>query len=124
MANKPDKEELKKRLTPFQWHVTQEKGTERPFTGAYNKHYEAGTYTCLVCEQKLFSSEHKYDSGCGWPAFNDVIDQGLVTLKQDTTLNMKCDVLAKTNEGESVTFFFFTVAIGTPLHYGQWNPMT
>lgn len=83
-----DKAELKKRLTPFQWHITQEKGTERPFTGCYNKHYEKGVYSCLVCDQELFSSDHKYDSSCGWPAFNDVLDQGKVTLKKDTTLNM------------------------------------
>nr|XP_034189989.1 methionine-R-sulfoxide reductase B1 isoform X3 [Osmia lignaria] len=80
-----DKEELKKRLTPIQWHVTQEKGTERPFTGCYNKFYEKGTYTCIICDQELFSSDTKYDSGCGWPAFNEVLDQGRVKLTKDTS---------------------------------------
>ncbi|CAK9801563.1 Methionine-R-sulfoxide reductase B1 [Anthophora quadrimaculata] len=80
-----DKEELKKRLTPLQWHVTQEKGTERPFSGCYNKFYEKGTYTCIICEQELFSSDTKYDSGCGWPAFNEVLDQGRVKLTKDTS---------------------------------------
>ncbi|XP_043478835.1 methionine-R-sulfoxide reductase B1 isoform X7 [Leptopilina heterotoma] len=85
MTTEIDKEELRKRLTPIQWHVTQEKGTERPFTGCYNKVYDKGTYTCLVCDQELFSSETKYDSGCGWPAFNEVLDQGRVKLTKDTS---------------------------------------
>ncbi|XP_023725932.1 peptide methionine sulfoxide reductase MsrB isoform X3 [Cryptotermes secundus] len=70
------KAELKKRLTPMQYHVTQEKGTERAFTGKYYKTKDAGLYTCVVCGEELFSSETKFDSGCGWPAFNDVLDQG------------------------------------------------
>jgi peptide-methionine (R)-S-oxide reductase len=85
MADRVDKTELKSRLTPIQYHVTQEKGTERPFTGCYNKTYDPGTYVCIVCEQPLFSSETKYDSGCGWPAFNDVLDQGKVKLTPDTS---------------------------------------
>ncbi|XP_046743010.1 methionine-R-sulfoxide reductase B1 isoform X2 [Diprion similis] len=88
MTTEIDKDELKKRLTPIQWHVTQEKGTERPFTGTYNKFYEKGTYTCVICDQELFSSETKYDSGCGWPAFNEVLDQGRVKLTKDTTHDM------------------------------------
>ncbi|XP_043791279.1 methionine-R-sulfoxide reductase B1 isoform X5 [Apis laboriosa] len=85
MTMEIDKEELKKRLTPLQWHVTQEKGTERPFSGCYNKFYEKGTYTCIICDQELFSSDTKYDSGCGWPAFNEVLDQGRVKLTKDTS---------------------------------------
>uniref|UniRef100_A0A182PKN8 Peptide methionine sulfoxide reductase B1, chloroplastic n=1 Tax=Anopheles epiroticus TaxID=199890 RepID=A0A182PKN8_9DIPT len=80
------KEELLAKLTPLQYHVTQEAGTERPFTGKYNKFYEKGTYICVVCSQELFSSETKYDSGCGWPAFNDVLDQGKVTLHKDPSI--------------------------------------
>ncbi|XP_024940790.1 methionine-R-sulfoxide reductase B1 isoform X4 [Cephus cinctus] len=85
MTSEIDKEEVRKRLTPLQWHVTQEKGTERPFTGCYNKFYDKGTYTCIVCDQELFSSDTKYDSGCGWPAFNEVLDQGRVKLTKDTS---------------------------------------
>lgn len=89
MSDNEDKRvELKKRLTPLQYHVTQEKGTERAFTGKYNKHHEAGTYSCVVCQQPLFSSETKYDSGCGWPAFNDVLDAGKVKLTKDTSNGM------------------------------------
>ncbi|XP_023297576.2 methionine-R-sulfoxide reductase B1 isoform X3 [Lucilia cuprina] len=81
-----DKEELRKRLTPLQYQVTQEAATERPFTGCYNKHYEKGVYQCIVCHQDLFSSDTKYDSGCGWPAFNDVLDKGKVTLHRDASI--------------------------------------
>ncbi|XP_023725936.1 methionine-R-sulfoxide reductase B3 isoform X6 [Cryptotermes secundus] len=82
------KAELKKRLTPMQYHVTQEKGTERAFTGKYYKTKDAGLYTCVVCGEELFSSETKFDSGCGWPAFNDVLDQGKVKLTKDTSHGM------------------------------------
>ena len=65
----PDREELKARLTPEQFHVTQEKGTERPFTGRYYRTSDKGTYSCVCCGQALFSSDVKYDAGCGWPSF-------------------------------------------------------
>ncbi|XP_062565265.1 methionine-R-sulfoxide reductase B1 isoform X2 [Armigeres subalbatus] len=81
-----NKAELLAKLSPLQYHVTQEAGTERPFTGKYNKFYEQGTYVCVVCYQELFSSDTKYDSGCGWPAFNDVLDKGKVTLHADASL--------------------------------------
>jgi methionine-R-sulfoxide reductase len=80
------KKDLKERLTPLQYHVTQEAGTERPFTGKYNKFYERGTYVCVVCHQELFSSDTKFDSGCGWPAFYDVLEKGRVTLHNDPSL--------------------------------------
>ncbi|KAL1132634.1 hypothetical protein AAG570_010586 [Ranatra chinensis] len=93
------KTDLKSRLTPLQYHVTQEKGTERPFTGKYNKTTDSGTYSCIVCDQYLFSSDTKYESGCGWPSFNDVLDKGLVKLSKDTSTGVirtevqcaKCD---------------------------------
>ncbi|XP_037945018.1 methionine-R-sulfoxide reductase B1-like isoform X1 [Teleopsis dalmanni] len=81
-----NKEELKKRLTPLQYQVTQEAATERPFTGCYNKHNEKGVYQCIVCHQDLFSSDTKYDSGCGWPAFNDVLDKGKISLHRDASI--------------------------------------
>ncbi|XP_055386388.1 methionine-R-sulfoxide reductase B1 [Condylostylus longicornis] len=89
MSNKEAKEELRKRLTPMQYEVTQNAGTERPFSGAYDKHFEKGVYQCIVCHQDLFSSDTKYDSGCGWPAFNDVLDEGKVQLRKDFTLGME-----------------------------------
>ncbi|XP_020286750.1 methionine-R-sulfoxide reductase B1 isoform X1 [Pseudomyrmex gracilis] len=85
MMTEAEKQEALSRLTPMQYHVTQEKGTERPFTGCYNKFYEKGTYTCIVCNQELFSSDTKYDSGCGWPAFNEVLARERVKLTKDVS---------------------------------------
>ncbi|XP_044743534.1 methionine-R-sulfoxide reductase B1 isoform X2 [Chrysoperla carnea] len=85
-SQKYSKEELKKRLTPLQYHVTQEAGTERPYSGCYDKTFDKGTYVCIVCEQPLFNSDTKFDSGCGWPAFNQVLDAGKVKLLKDTSL--------------------------------------
>jgi len=61
--------ELRSRLTPEQYHVTQEKGTERPYTGEFWNHKEKGRYKCVVCGAELFTSDTKYDSHCGWPSF-------------------------------------------------------
>lgn len=80
------KEELKKRLTPIQYEVTQEAGTEYPHTGQYTKCYERGVYKYIVCHEELFNSDTKYDSGCGWPSFSDVFEQQKVTLLEDLSL--------------------------------------
>jgi peptide-methionine (R)-S-oxide reductase len=70
MAKDPiDREALRARLTPLQYQVTQEKGTERAGTGAYAHHKESGSYRCVCCGAELFSSQTKYDSGSGWPSF-------------------------------------------------------
>lgn len=60
----------------------------RAFTGKYNKTTEAGTYVCIVCSAELFASETKYDAGCGWPAFNDVLEQGKIKLTKDASHGM------------------------------------
>ena len=66
---KPTEAELRSRLTPEQYHVTQEKGTERAFTGKYAYNKDRGVYACIVCGSELFSSDNKFDSGSGWPSF-------------------------------------------------------
>ncbi|KAJ8261649.1 hypothetical protein GJAV_G00156710 [Gymnothorax javanicus] len=65
------KEELKKRLTPLQYRVTQERGTERAFTGEFTDQKAPGVYSCVVCHSPLFQSDMKFDSGSGWPSFFD-----------------------------------------------------
>ena len=70
--NKINKNELLKKLTSDEFDVTQNKGTEPPFTGKYLSNKQAGSYRCICCGTELFSSEHKYDSHSGWPSFFDV----------------------------------------------------
>lgn len=67
--NESSQDELRSKLTEEQFAVTQNKGTERPFTGEYVDHKKDGTYRCVCCDAELFSSTHKYDSGSGWPSF-------------------------------------------------------
>jgi peptide-methionine (R)-S-oxide reductase len=71
MANKVQKseQEWRQQLTPDQYHVTREKGTERAFTGQFHNNKEPGTYKCVCCGAELFSSDEKFDSGTGWPSF-------------------------------------------------------
>ena len=71
------------RLTPEQYHILREKGTERPFANKYDDTFTPGTYECAACGQALFESGRKYDSGCGWPAFSAAADTGAVTLVPD-----------------------------------------
>lgn len=67
--DRPGPAELRSRLTEEQYRITQEKGTEPPFTGRYLHHHEQGTYTCVCCGAGLFASDTKFDSGSGWPSF-------------------------------------------------------
>ena len=93
---KPPTPDLKTRLTPIQYSVTQLKDTERPFTGEYNKHYpKAGFYSCIVCSTKLFEAETKFDSGCGWPAFFKGIE-GNIEERADKSFGMvRTEVVCK-----------------------------
>jgi peptide-methionine (R)-S-oxide reductase len=82
-------DDLRERLSPLQWDVTQNAGTERAFTGEYWDTKDPGTYRCIVCDEPLFSSDTKYDSGSGWPSFWEAIDPSKVTLHEDRSLFMR-----------------------------------
>lgn len=84
-----DKDELRDRLEPLQWEVTQHGATERAFTGEYDKHFDDGMYVCVCCEAQLFTSEAKYDSGCGWPAYWAPVKEGSVRRIEDNSHGMK-----------------------------------
>lgn len=80
-------DQWKKKLSAEQYQICGLGGTEPPFTGKYNKHYEAGTYLCAACGQELFPSTTKFDSGSGWPSFSATIKQGNVKLVDDYSYN-------------------------------------
>ena len=88
MAEKVHKtdEEWRRELTPEQYRITREKGTERAFTGEYWDHKEEGVYRCVGCGAPLFSSETKYDSGTGWPSFYAPIDERNIETEEDRSL--------------------------------------
>lgn len=81
-------EEWKKELTPEQYYVMRQKGTERAFTGRYYNTKEPGVYLCAACGQQLFSSIHKYDSGTGWPSFWQPLDEAAVETETDRSHGM------------------------------------
>lgn len=84
-------EEWKKRLTPEEYHVLREAGTERAFTGCYDDFYETGVYLCAACQNELFSSKDKYKSGSGWPSFTQPIDPSHVSYKEDgSRVEVRC----------------------------------
>lgn len=88
MSEPIDREELRRRLTPDQWRITQEKGTERAFTGDYCDMKEDGTYHCVCCGAELFRSATKYDSGSGWPSFWLPLAGDRVATHRDTSHGM------------------------------------
>ena len=86
---KKSEDEWRKELTPEQFHVMREAGTEPAFTGKYYKTKDSGTYVCAACGQPLFSSETKYESGTGWPSFYQPIEKSAVEEHSDTTYGMR-----------------------------------
>jgi len=85
--NKSD-EEWRKVLTPMQFSVTRQSGTERPFSGEYDHFFEKGVYKCVCCGKELFESGTKFDSGCGWPSFYDMKDNKNIILVKDNSIGM------------------------------------
>jgi peptide-methionine (R)-S-oxide reductase len=95
MKNKPDTY-WKDKLTPEEYHIVREKGTEAPFTGKYVNNHETGMYECIACGQPLFSSDAKFDSGSGWPSFDDPVNKEHVELRDDNSLFMhRTEVICK-----------------------------
>ena len=80
-------EEWKKELSEEQYRVLRQKGTEAPHSGKYNLQFEDGEYQCAACKAKLFESNSKFESGCGWPSFDDAIE-GTIEYVQDKTFGM------------------------------------
>ena len=91
MTEKPKKSDAdwRKQLTPEQFHVTREHGTERAFTGIYWDNHDKGSYRCICCDAELFSSEHKFESGSGWPSFWQPAVEENVETDTDTSYGMR-----------------------------------
>ncbi len=112
-----DKSELRQRLTPLQYRVCVEKGTERPFSGEYWDHHEAGVYTCRVCGKDLFASGTKFESGTGWPSFTAPIAPGSVAEKEDRSLFMRRTEVECSNCGAHLGHVFDDGPRPTGLRY-------
>lgn len=81
-------DEWRLRLTPEQFYVTRQQGTERPHSGEYNHVDEAGTYACVCCGKPLFQTEHQFNAGCGWPSFTQPVSHNAVAERQDISHGM------------------------------------
>ncbi len=107
---KPSDEELKQKLTPEQYRVLREKGTEAPGSGKYVDFYENGEYHCAACGQTLFSSGTKYESSMtgliGWPAFSEAAAKGSVTLEDDNSMGMQRTEVLCSNCGSHLGHLF------------------
>ncbi len=86
---KKSDEDWRQALTPEQYSVTREHGTERAFSGQYCHHKETGTYQCVCCGSPLFQSEHKFDSGTGWPSFTMPVNSDAIASEHDDSFGMR-----------------------------------
>ncbi len=95
MTKKVDKTETewKQILSPQQYFVLREKGTDRPGDGGYTKHFEKGTYHCAACDAQLFESGTKYESHCGWPSFDDAIEGSVAYVLDKTQGMMRTEII-------------------------------
>jgi methionine-R-sulfoxide reductase len=105
--DKSNKEELKKKLSSLQYSVTQENATERPFENDFWSHKEEGIYVDIVSGEPLFTSQDKFDSGCGWPSFTKPIERKFIKEKADFTHNMH-RIEVRSKEGDSHLGHVFT----------------
>ncbi len=105
MKSKPE-EFWKTKLTPEQYRVLREKGTDMPFMGEYVSNHEEGVYECAACGQELFRSSEKFDSGSGWPSFYDVAAAGHVDLREDNSMGMRRTEVTCSNCGGHLGHLF------------------
>ncbi|MDE6007108.1 MAG: peptide-methionine (R)-S-oxide reductase MsrB [Muribaculaceae bacterium] len=105
-SKKKDKIELKQRLTPLQWEVTQNGATERPYENEYDDEFRPGIYVDITDGTPLFVSSRKYDSGCGWPAFTKPIDTGSITEHLDTSYGRKRTEVRSASSGAHLGHVF------------------
>lgn len=109
--------EWQRTLTPDQYHVLREKGTEAPFTGKYVDMHDDGMYHCAACGQALFSSKTKFDSGTGWPSFDDPVNAEHIELKEDTSLGMRRTEVVCKNCGGHLGHLFMDGPTKTSCRY-------
>ncbi len=109
--------EWRKQLTPQEYEVIRNKGTEAPFTGAYWNNHRTGTYKCTGCGKLLFTSDQKFDSGCGWPSFSQGADGAGITETQDTSHGMLRTEVTCTNCGAHLGHVFNDGPKPTGLRY-------
>lgn len=81
-------DEWRRELSDEEYHILREKGTERPFTGKYNLHFEDGIYKCKACGNPLFTADQKFESSCGWPSFDNQIAKDSIVTHRDTSHGM------------------------------------
>lgn len=116
-----NEEEWKKKLTPEQYRILREKGTEWPFTGKYLKQLGNGVYKCAACGTELFSSQHKYDTSiptlAGWPSFAEVLDSGAVRLVDDDSYGMHRTEIQCARCGSHLGHLFEDDSSPTGKHY-------
>lgn len=119
MAFKIDKSEAewKEKLSPEQYYILREKGTERPGTGEYNLHFEDGVYHCAACNAALFKSDSKFDAHCGWPSFDQAISDSAIVEKLDKSHGMMRTEILCANCGGHLGHVFNDGPTETGLRY-------
>jgi peptide-methionine (R)-S-oxide reductase len=114
---KKSEAEWKKELTPVQYHILREKGTERAFTGEYWDNHEKGVYYCAACHEKLFTSDTKFESGTGWPSFYKPISDSSVAIHVDKSAGMVREEVVCSNCGGHLGHVFDDGPKPTGLRY-------
>lgn len=99
-------DELKKKLTPEQYHILREKGTEAPFSGKLLNEKGSGDFVCMACGSVVFKSDTKFDSGSGWPSFYDPANTEAIRLEEDTSMGMKRTEVICANCGSHLGHMF------------------